>query len=60
MWPNVKFPAELVTFTEEILNRKFHAFCNEITQDVDKNYVTIKIVYIIKIVQYSQEKCLYF
>ena len=26
MWPNTKFPADLVTFTEEILNGKLH-FC---------------------------------
>ena len=24
MWPNAQFPADLVTFTEEILNGKFH------------------------------------
>ena len=26
MWPNPQFPANLVTFNEEILNRKLH-FC---------------------------------
>ena len=24
MWPNPQFPADLVTFTEEMLNEKFH------------------------------------
>ena len=24
MWPNVQFPADLVTFTEEILNGELH------------------------------------
>ena len=24
MWPNPQFPADLVTFTEEILNGKLH------------------------------------
>ena len=24
MWPNLQFPADLVTFTEDILNRKLH------------------------------------
>ena len=24
MWPNLQFPADLVTFTEEILNKKFY------------------------------------
>ena len=26
MWPNLRFPADLVTFTEEIFNGKLH-FC---------------------------------
>ena len=26
MWPNPQFPADLITFTEEILNGKLH-FC---------------------------------
>ena len=26
-WPNTQFPADLVTFTEEILNGKLHFFC---------------------------------
>ena len=29
MWPNQHFPADLVTFTEEILNRKLQFLCNE-------------------------------
>ena len=28
MWPNPHFPADLVTFTEEILNRKLHFLCS--------------------------------
>ena len=28
MWPNPQFPANLVTFTEEILNGKFHFLCS--------------------------------
>ena len=27
MWPNPQFPADLVTFTDEILNEKFHFLC---------------------------------
>ena len=27
MWPNPEFPADLVTFTEEILNGKLHSLC---------------------------------
>ena len=29
MWPNPQFPADLVTFTEEILNEKFHFLHSE-------------------------------
>ena len=29
MWPNLQFSADLVTFTEEILNRKLHILCSE-------------------------------
>ena len=28
MWPNPKFPADLVIFPEEILNGKFHFLCS--------------------------------
>ena len=28
MWPNSQFPADLVTFTEEMLNRKLHFLCS--------------------------------
>ena len=28
MWPNPQFPADLVTFTEEILNGKIHFLCS--------------------------------
>ena len=28
MWPNRPFPADLVTFTEEILNEKLHFLCS--------------------------------
>ena len=31
MWPNPKFSADLVIFTEEILNRKFHLLCSVYT-----------------------------
>ena len=30
MWPNPKFPVDLVTFTEEILNGKLHFLCSEL------------------------------
>ena len=28
MWSNAQFPADLVTFTEEILNGKLHFLCS--------------------------------
>ena len=28
MWPNPQFSADLITFTEEILNGKFHLLCS--------------------------------
>ena len=28
MWPNPQLPADLVTFTEEILNGKLHFLCS--------------------------------
>ena len=31
MWPNPQIPADLVTFTEEILNEKLHFLCSEYT-----------------------------
>ena len=29
MWPNPQFPANSITFTEEILNEKLHFLCSE-------------------------------
>ena len=29
MWPNPQFPADLVAFTEEILNGKLHFLCSD-------------------------------
>ena len=31
MWPNTQFAADSVTFTEEILNGKFHFLCSACT-----------------------------
>ena len=30
MWPNPQIPADLVTFTEEILNRKLNFLCSNL------------------------------
>ena len=29
MWPNPQFPADLITFTEEILSEKLRFLCSE-------------------------------
>ena len=34
MWPNTQDTADLVTFTEENLNRKLHFLCSEINIDL--------------------------
>ena len=34
MWPNPQFPADLVTFTEEILNGKLHFFVQCLSDDI--------------------------
>ena len=33
MWPNLQFSADLVTFTEEILNGKLHFLYSDIKED---------------------------
>ena len=38
MWQNPQFPADLVTFTEEILNEKFYLFV-QCSFDRTKTYV---------------------
>ena len=40
MWPNPQFPANLVTFTEEILNGKLQFLCSE--PDKEGSYVNLK------------------
>ena len=30
MWPNPQFPVDMVTFTDETLNRKLHFLCSDI------------------------------
>ena len=37
MWPNPQFPADLVTFTEEIFNEKLHFLCSERSKKDLKN-----------------------
>ena len=39
MWPKPQFPADLVTFTEEILNGKLHFFCSDKYWSSDPNLI---------------------
>ena len=36
MWPNPEFPADFVTFTQEIFNGKLHFLCSEQYNNFDK------------------------
>ena len=40
MWANPQFPADLVIFTEEILNGKLHFFVQ--TDELDTAYIASK------------------
>ena len=44
MWPNPQFPADLVTFAEEILNGKLHFLCSD-----DYIRITILFIYFIQV-----------
>ena len=33
MWPNPQYPADLVTFTEKILNGKLHFLCSDMNDE---------------------------
>ena len=39
MWPNPQFPADLVTFTEEILTGKLFVQCNHIKSNIERSFI---------------------
>ena len=39
MWQNPQFPADLVTFTEEIFNGKLYFLCNDVDSTQTYKYV---------------------
>ena len=41
MWPNLPFPADLVTFTEEILSEKLHFLFSESNKDVNVLFLKV-------------------
>ena len=47
MWPNPQETKDLVTFTEEILNRKFHFLCSDSTSILAGNFVDFMLSKII-------------
>ena len=44
MLPNLEIPADLVTFTEETLNRKLHFLCSVICNLRNKNKNGVRVV----------------
>ena len=49
MWPNPLFPADLLTFTEEIFNGKLHFLCSA---KQGKNAIKYKIFLLKHIIQF--------
>ena len=43
MWPNLQFPADLVTFTKKILNGKLHLLCSVSVWGTKKLFSKFKI-----------------
>ena len=41
MWPNPQFPADLVTFAEEISNGKLHFLCSDYSNIADAKTLLI-------------------
>ena len=52
MWPNSKFPADLVKFTKEIVNVKFH-FEQCYDQNLEYNLPKFTMVYQVQRLQFS-------
>ena len=53
MWPNPQVTADLVTFTEEILNRKLHFLCsdkNAMPVNIEKNFLSDLFDYLCDII----------
>ena len=42
MWPNPQETADLVTFTEEILNEKLHFLCSVLQEEKLQNFQGVK------------------
>ena len=49
MWPNLQETADMVTFSEEILNKKLHSLCSE-------SYVNLQLLPTINIFNKQTKK----
>ena len=47
MWPNTQFPADLITFAEEILNGKFNFLCSVLNHVIKNIAILIEKIKII-------------
>ena len=52
MWPNPQETMDLVRFTEEILNGKFHCFCSAFAENVAQNHNFLNPFHIIYLLIY--------
>ena len=48
MCPNLQFPADLVTFTEEILNEKLHFLCSDSVHSISSEFGFCKTLKLFK------------
>ena len=48
MWPDLQFPVNLVTFTEEILNGKLHFWCSVVEAFSAQMSTLLKILFTLK------------
>ena len=51
MWPNPQDTADLVTFTDEILNGKLHFLCSVLDKYIDVNWEKISVATILHFLQ---------
>ena len=55
MWPDPQFPVEMITFTEEILNRNLHFLCSTIKPLIVAAHIHGMIKYNLHILQPGSE-----
>ena len=60
MWRNPQFPVNLVTFTEEILNRKLHFLCSDlsVSPPIWKVHILAHMMFILKKISFFLLKSL--